>query len=80
MKKKTIFFNKKHILHRLYGLTNVIILPELVTQPHVPPHILTHAKLVTHVSVSGYLCNVYDPPTIYEKKSIFVIWAIYYIG
>jgi len=52
-----IFFNKNHILHWLNVLTDVITLLELVTQPQVPPHILTHAKLVTRVFVSGYLCD-----------------------
>ena len=55
--KKNLFFNKNHILHRLHGLTGVITLLELVTQPQVPPHILAHAKLVTRVSISGYLCD-----------------------
>ena len=62
---------KNHILHRLYGLIDVITLPELVTQPQVSPHILAHVKLVTRVSISGYLCNIYDPPTLYEKKNHF---------
>jgi len=69
--KKIIFFNKNHILHRLDGLTDVITLLELVTQPQVPPHILAYAKLVIRVSVSGYLCDVYDPLTLYEKKINF---------
>jgi len=77
--KKTNFFNKNHILHWLDDLTGVITLLWLVTQPHVPPHILAHAKLVTRVSVSSYLRDVYDSPILYEKKSIF-LWAIYYTG
>jgi len=47
-----------------------LILPELVTQPQVPPHVLTHAKLVTGVPVSGYFCGVYDYP-LFMKKFIF---------
>jgi len=70
MKKNQFFFNKNHILHRLDDLTHLITLPELVTQPQVP-HILTHAKLITCVSGSGYLCDVYDPPTLYKKKFNF---------
>jgi len=47
-----------HILHPWQNWTPTI--SKLVTQPQVPPHILTHAKLVTRVPVSGYLCDVYD--------------------
>ena len=32
---------------------------------------MVHAKLVTHVFISGYLCDVYDPLTLYEKKFNF---------
>jgi len=80
MKKKSIFSNKNHILHRLDGLTGVITLPELVTQPQVPPHILAHAKLVTRVFVSGYLCDVYGHPLFMKKNPLFLIKTIYYIG
>jgi len=54
-----------NILHQLYGLINVI------TQPQVPSHILTNTRLVTCVSVSGYLCDIYDLLTFYEKNFIF---------
>jgi len=66
-----LFFNKNHILHRLDCLTGVITLPELVTQPQVPPHILTHAKLVTRVFVSGYLFDVYGHSLFMKKKINF---------
>jgi len=39
-----------------------IHLPELVTQPQVLPHVVAHAKLITCVPVSGYLCDVYGHP------------------
>jgi len=55
------------MLHRLDSLTDVITLPELVTQPQV----MAYTKLVTRVFVSGYLCDVYDSPTLYEKKINF---------
>ena len=68
MKKNQYFFNKNHILHRSDDLTGVITLPKLVTQPQVPPHILVRK---TCVSVSGYLCDVYDSLTLYEKNHFF---------
>ena len=42
-------------------------LSKLVTQPQVPPHILTRTKLVTRVLVSGYLCDVYGH-SLFMKK------------
>jgi len=78
--KKINFFNKNHILHRLDDLIGVITLPELVTQPQVPPYILAHAKPVTRVSKSGYLSDVYGHPPFMKKKIIFLIKTIYYIG
>jgi len=40
---------------------------ELDTQPQVPPHVLAHAKLVTHVFVSGYLGDIYGHPLFMKK-------------
>ena len=57
--KKTI--NKNHILHRL----------DDKYQSQVPPHILAHAKLVTRVSVNGYLCEVNGHPLFMKKNQYF---------
>jgi len=55
-----------HILHPWQNWTPT--LSKLVTRPQVPPRILTHAKLVTRVSVSGYLCDVYGHPLFIKKN------------
>jgi len=55
-----------HILHPWQNW--IPTLPKLVTQPQVPPHVLAHAKLVTRVSVSGYLCDVYGHSLFMKKK------------
>jgi len=54
--------------------------PTRTTQPHVPPHILAHAKLVIYVSISGYLCDIYGHPLFMKKNIFFLIKTIYYIG
>jgi len=69
MKKNSIFFNKNHILHRLDDLTGVITLPKLPS--HRLLHIYWHAKLVTRVSVSGYLCDVMVTHSSWKKINFF---------
>jgi len=71
-----------HILHRLDDLVGVIwvilmaeltpTLPELVTQPQVPPHVLTHAKLIIRVPTSDHFCacDVYGY-SLFMKKNFF---------
>jgi len=68
-----------HILHPWQNW--IPTLPELVTQPQVPPPVLAHAKLATRVSVSGYLCDVYGHPLFMKKiQNSFLIRVIYYTG
>ena len=78
-KKFKRFFNTGHIYHRLDDLTVIWVIyythgrtwptvPERVTQPQVPPHVLAHAKLVTRVPVCGHFWNVYDHPFFMKKK------------
>ena len=46
----------------------------------LPSHKFLHnTKIVTCVSVSGYLCDVYDHP-LFMKKNHFFIRTVYYIG
>ena len=56
-----------YILHPWQNWTPT--LSELVTQPHVPPHVLAHTKLITHVLVSGHFCFVYGHPLFMKKNS-----------
>jgi len=64
-------FNKNVLL----TLTNIDLTPLALMQNAnaklVPPHILTNAKLLTRVSVSDYLCDVYDHQLFMKKKIIF---------
>ena len=92
-----------HILHQLNGLTGVIwVIYYTHGRTGHPPYqnwlpsrrFLHTQKLVTRVSVSGYLCDIYDHLFFMKKNSKFffnkghilhrldgltsVIWVIYY--
>jgi len=55
----------------MYFLLNRCNNPTKTIKPHVPPHILTHAKLATRVYVSGYLCDVYGHSLFMKKNHLF---------